>query len=290
MSGRPGTVASLLAGARLIRRYPRLVAGLYLVQLVLSSLAGLVVARALASAFARRPLFDRAADGDLLSLLTILNEHDPLFSGAMWACIGFVIAYAMISWFTTAGLLATAASQPIGKRATAERFGAGGAANVAAFARLTAWSLLPYAAIAVVGLFGLAAGLRNAELSDSLGSILGRGLAGLAPALLIWWITNTAVDFARIELVTRERKSALRAILRGYAWVFTDRRPLPLAGLFYLLAAGVTTVYATAIAGVELSWLALLALRQLVAIIRFLAKVCLLGAEVAVVAPAPGTP
>jgi hypothetical protein len=283
-------VASLAAGARLIGRYPRLIAGLYLVQLVLSSLAGLVVARALASGFARRPLFDRAADGDLLSLLTILNQHDPLFSGALWACIGFVIAYAMISWFITAGLLATATGQPVGARATAERFGAGGAANVAAFARLAGWSLIPYAAIAVLALIGLSAGLGGVELSDSFGSILARGLAGLAPAILTWWITNTAVDFARIELVTRERKSALRSLLRGYAWVFTDRRPLPLAGLFYVLIIGVTAVYATTLAGVELSWLALLALRQMVAITRFLAKVCLLGADVAVAAPAPVSP
>ncbi|HUH05553.1 MAG TPA: hypothetical protein VML75_26345 [Kofleriaceae bacterium] len=290
MTARLGTLASLAAGARLIGRYPRLVAALYLVQLMLSSLAGLVVARALAIEFARRPLFDRAADGDLLSLLTILNDHDALFSGALWACIGFVIAYAMISWFTTAGLLATATSQPVGARATAERFGAGGAANVAAFARLAGWSLIPYAAIAVVGLIGLAAGVRPVELSDSLGTTVGHALLGLTPALLTWWITNTAVDFARIELVTRERKSALRALLRGYATVFSDRRPLPLAGLFYVAIIGVTTVYATAIAGIDLSWLALLALRQLVAITRFLAKVCLLGAEVVVAAPGPVTP
>lgn len=287
MSRRPGLLPALGAGARLIGRHPALVAALYAVQLVLSVLAGFVVARALASAFAHEPLFDRAADGDVLAIITVLREHPAVFGGAVWACLGFVLAYVMLSWFTTAGLLATATSRPTGARATAERFGAGGAANVLGFARLAGWSLIPYALIAFVGLVGLAIGLGDVAESDSAGALVGRALAGLAPALVMWWITNTAVDFARIELVTRTRKTALMALLRGYARVFTDWRPLPLVGLYVVVAAGITGLFATTTLGVEMSWLALLATRQLVAIARFLAKICLLGAEVAVVDPAP---
>jgi hypothetical protein len=268
------------AGLAALRRYPRLVLALYAVQLITSAVAGLVVARGLAAVLAHRPAADAAASGDLFALIVIVRDHAPLLSALAWTCLALVILYAVISWFTTAGLLATLTEGPRDRRATAQAFGAGAAANGLAFARLWLWSLIPYAVALFITV--LALGPLTGDLGDilHLGDLIGSLLPGLIPAALVWWIVNTAVDFARVNLVRRQRKSALRALLRGFADIFTDWKPLPHAAFYYLLFLAVTATFWAGTSGAALSATGLLVIRQLVAVTRFCGKVWLHGGQV----------
>lgn len=268
------------AGITALRRYPLLVGALYLVQLVASSLAGLVAARALAAELADYPIVDRAAAGDLSAALMIATELGTALSAALWSSLAFVIAYALLSWATTAGLIETLWCRPVSRRHTAETFGAGAAVNLFAFARLWLWCLLPYAVVAVAVLVGLTIGLADAIAIMTPGQLLAELAPALAPGLILWWMVNTAVDFARIDLVKRRRKSALRALLRGFADTFTSRWPLPHAAIFYLVFFGATYAYTRATLGLEMSAVAYFLIRQTLAITRFAAKVWLIGGQI----------
>ncbi len=281
MSRRPPIAAMARAGLRAIAGYPRLCLALYAVQLALSALAGIVVWAALATAFGDRGLLELAARGDILALVTAVRDQAPVFAAAAWSAFAMVAAYGVLSWLTTAGLLSVLVRAPATRSETAAVFGAGGATSFAAFARLWLWCWIPYAVAGVTLLVGAGYSLRHVGHELSLGSLLTHLLPALVPGLLCWWIVNTAVDFARIELVRSERKKALRALLRGFASVFTEWRPLPHAATYYALWIGVGVAFAAGTVGVAISAGALLLLRQMVAIIRFASKVWLYGGQVA---------
>ncbi len=269
------------AGLRGIRRYPRMWLALYAVQLAMSVLAGVAVWGAMSAAFGDRELLEMARRGDVLALATALRDHAGLFAGAMWSALVMIAAYGALSWLTTAGLLSVLARAPETRSETAAVFGAGGVSSFAGFLRLWLWCLIPYAAAGVVLILGAASSLSSANDQLTYGAVVAHLLPALAPGLLLWWIVNTAVDFARVELVDSERKRALRALLRGFGTVFTGWRPLPHAAAYYALWVAITGAFAAGTAGVAISAGALLLLRQTVAILRFAGKVWLYGGQVA---------
>lgn len=268
------------AGVTAVRRYPLLILTLYAIQLVFSAAAGVAVARILAVAFGDYPLIDLAAAGDLATLTQLAAAHVDILVSAVWTCLVIVALYAVVSWATTAGLIHTLARRPVSRQHTAEVFGTGAATGALAFGRLWLWSLIPYAVVGFFLLFG--AGIAAAGNVDllSVGGLVGDLLPAMAPGLIAWWMVNTAVDFARVDLVRRRHKSALRALLRGFAHTFTSPWPLPHAALFYLLFFGLTTVYVWATAGVEMSAVAYLVVRQVVGFARFTCKIWLIGGQV----------
>lgn len=273
----------LRAGVRALVRYRGLVVALYLVQLVLSAGAALVMMTVLTRVFGTRPLFDRAMEGDLAALLDCLR--DPAGAHALFGMIctglGAAFLYGALSWFLTAGLIAVFLDAPSRGREVARWFGAGGASSFFAFFRLALWSLLPLLAVAVAAASGIY------WMSLHLGRTLdGWGVAetlatGLGPALAVHWVIAAAIDYARIDLVRHPGLSSLRALARGFGLIV--RRPLT---LFHTLLYGVVFGAATAVAvwaglgGGVAGLAALMVVRQVVNLIRFAAHVGLIAGQV----------
>jgi hypothetical protein len=274
----------LVAGAAALRRYPGLAVTLYAVQLLVSVIAAWVMATALAAAFARQPLFDQAVDGDTLAAVLLLLDNTALFTALAAVAFGAAAFYAAISWFLTGGLIATILESPTGRRAVAERFGAGGAATFFAYARLWLWCLIPYAVSAltfVVGLAYVADDLHYALTAcDALAAVLPTAL----PALALAWLTALAAGYARVDLTRNPGKSAARALACGYVLVGTRWRALVHSLLYAVTWLAITALFLLVVDYRAMSGaagaLCLFALRQLTAILRFAAKLALIGGQV----------
>jgi hypothetical protein len=268
------------AGASGLRRYPLLALSVYAVQLVLSTAAAWTMARLLAAQFAYYPMFDRAVDGDTVSLLLILNAYPRLIFSLFWIGLAAAILYGMISWFLTGGLIAVYRGRPTERRATAETFGSGGAASFFAFARLAAWNAGPKLLGLIIVLFAVGVAADQVTEASTVSSLLGTAIGGSIPGLLILWLAGTAGDYARVDLVNHPGQSSLRALFRGYKKIATDWRPL-LHSLSYWLFFGVITIaFVAATYDAAMGAMALLMVRQLVAVSRFSGKLVLLGGQV----------
>lgn len=280
MAARPSLFTLARAAARALRRFPGLVGALYLAQLAVSVAAAGVMAMLLSDAFARRPMFDRALDGDLAALVTSFLGHPDLLPALVAIALGSVLLYWLVSMFMTAGLVAVLLDPPDRRREVARWFGAGGAANFFPLLRLGAWSLLPYAVVLAAVSFGgrgLSSSLQNAITP---GDLVGPIARAFGPALLLHWIIGTAVDYARVDLVRHPGISSLRALLRGFQLLFA--RPLALVhtALYGLFFAAVTVGYALLSTSLADGLLVALLVRQLVALLRFLAHIGLIAGQV----------
>jgi hypothetical protein len=272
----------LAAGARALRRFPLLVASMYLAQVALSAGAALVIGALLFDAFGLRPLFDRAMTGDAGALARCFLVDRTLLHAMLAIGAAAMATYAVLSWFMTAGLIAVLLDPPERRREVARWFGAGGAANFYPFVRLALWSALAYVPLGLAVASG-ALYLSYAALSIvTTGELLGVMARLFALPLVVHWVLGTAIDFARIDLVRHPGLSALRALLRGLQLV--GRRPVVLLHslgygvLFVIATAGYAAVAAGPAATAGLG--ALIALRQLCAAVRFGAHVGLVAGQV----------
>ena len=132
------------------------------------------------------------------------------------------------------------------------------------------------------------------ERMISLKLLLVRPLLFAVPGLVLLAITMCTVDYARAQLVVGERRGAIRALLGGFRFVFRNPGSLAHYGLYLLFWAAVSALYVTAtfghpFAGAGGAW-ALLALRQLVSLVRFGARVATTGGQVALVLQASAPP
>lgn len=280
MAARPSLFTLARAGARALRRFPGLIGALYLAQVGISLAAAGVMGMLLSAAFARRPIFDRALDGDLAALVTSFLGHPQLLPALLAIAAGAVVLYWLVSIFMTAGLIAVLLDPPDRRREVARWFGAGGAANFFPLLRLGAWSLFPYAAVLVavsLGSRGLEAALQNAITPVDLVAPLAWAFG---PALLLHWIAGTAIDYARVDLVRHPGMSSLRALLRGFHLLVA--RPLALVhtALYGLFFAAVTAGYLGLSGSLAEGIAVAILLRQLVALIRFTAHVSLIAGQV----------
>lgn len=280
LAARPSIFTLARAGARALRRFPGLCGSIYLVQLGISLGAAGLMGLLLSDAFARRPLFDRAVDGDLPALIVSFVGRPGLVTSLLLIAATAVLLYTLVSLFLTGGLLAVLLDPPDRRREVARWFGAGGAANFFPLLRLALWSILPYAAVLValgLGTDGLPTALEHAISPRDL---VGPLLLAFGPALLLHWIIGTAVDYARVDLVRHPGMSSLRALVRGFTVLVA--RPLVLlhTALYGLFFAAVTAGY-IAISGSLAGGLAVAILvRQLTSLLRFLAHVALLAGQV----------
>lgn len=271
-------------GAHVLRRYPGLVGTLYAIQFAVAFGAGWVMTRILATAFANQPLFDAAVDDDTVALVTVIAAKPTVFASVAWVGIGALGLYAVLSWFLSGGLIATLLETPRGRRETARCFGAGGASTFLAYARLGLLSVIPYGIALVVAGFGLDRASDGLIYALDVGDVAGALIPNLAPAAIILWIAFTAVDYARIDLSRYPEQSSARALLRGYKRVFTTRWPLVHVLMYYLAFIAISLVFLAAtvdrpMAGVG-GALGLFAIRQITSMIRFAAKVVLVGGQV----------
>lgn len=281
------------AGARALVRFPGLVGTIYLMQLAMSGGAGLLIGGLVLGAFGRRPLFDRAMDGDLAALITCMRDP-ALTSALLWIGIAAVLVYWALSWFMTGGLIAVLLDPPEKRRrAVARWFGAGGAASFFPFVRLALWSALPYGGVAWLLHVGLVRFEDQIETAVTLGDLARTAGASFAPVLAAHWVLATAVDYARVDLVRHPGMSSVRALLRGF--VILWRRPVALVHtlIYGVVFVGVSLGYAALAggAGAGAALAGVVALRQLTSLVRFAAHVGLIAGQVELSCssiPAPG--
>lgn len=280
LGARPSFFTLARAGARALRRFPGLLGSLYLAQVGISLAAAALMGLLLSDAVARRPLFDRAVDGDLPALVTSFAGRPGLITTLLLVAAVAVLLYWLVSLFLTGGLLAVLLDPPDRRREVARWFGAGGAANFFPLLRLAVWSILPYGLVVVAFALG-SRGLETAlERALSPGDLVRPLVLAFGPALVLHWIIGTAIDYARVDLVRHPGMSALRALLRGFHVLVA--RPLALVhtALYGLFFAAVTAGY-VAVSGSLAEGLAVAILtRQLVSLLRFVAHVGLLAGQV----------
>lgn len=285
---RVGLADMLRAGGRAVSAYTGTFFALFLIQALVAFGAGLVIERVLASAFATRPLFDEGVDGDLLALIEALRGAGATIQAIGWIGFGAIALWMVLSWFLVGGLIAVLHERPRGRRDTARVFGAGGGGQFFVMLRLGVISL----ALHVVVLFVLMRGLISAgETMDhalTFREVIVSLILGITPSILLTVVLWTILDHARVELVTRrathERLGAVQAFLRAASFVF--RRPVTLlhTGLWAIafLAISVLYVYAAwghAMLGTS-GALALLGVREGLALARMGLKVALIGGQV----------
>ena len=125
MNGHPLRLGGMVrAGGRDLSEYTGMVLALFLVQVIVTAGVWIVIARVLISAFAGRPVFDDAVDGDLVAWLEVVRDHREVFQAIGWIVVGAAIAWATISWFLVGGVLAVLTERPRGRRETARCTGA----------------------------------------------------------------------------------------------------------------------------------------------------------------------
>jgi len=270
----------IAAGVQITARQRRLALALYLVQLFVSLLFLVIVERALASTFGHRPLFAHAVAGNTEALLLSFGPHMAATHTLAITGLGLAFGYLVLSLFLTGGLVGVFAGRSFVDAALRWFL---------PYLRLWLWSLIPYAVCAAVTGLGmrLAGGGDIFERLISVKLLLVRPLLFAVPGLVLTAITMCAVDYARAQLIVGERRGAIRALLGGFRFVFHNAGSLAHYGLYLLFWMAVTVLYVMAtfghpFAGIGGAW-ALFALRQLVSLVRFGARVATTGGQVALV-------
>ncbi len=294
----PGLTVMLRGGVRAVSQYTGMLLALFVVHVVIAWSAGVIIMRVLAEAFADKPLFDEAVDGELVALLEALRDSDAVIGAVGWIAIGAVVTWTIVSWFLAGGVLAVFTDRPRGRADTARCFGAGGATHFLVFARLSLITLLYH--IPVLFLLGLGVEHAASKIEHALtfGELIVPLLVGLLPAALAHLVVSTVIDYARAELVLRrpshESLGALRAAIRATGYVF--RRPVALVHvlLYWIAFAAVSIGFAWlaqdhAMLGFG-GALALFALRQGVALLRLAARVAVIAGQVELTATRPPPP
>lgn len=293
-----GLSALLRSGVRAVSQYTGMVLALLVVHVMVAWGAGLVIVNILAGAFADRPIFDEAVDGDLVALAEIVRNAGPIIESVTWVAMGAVIAWVMVSWFLAGGILAVFTERPRGRNETARLFGAGGAAYFLVFARLGLVSLIYHLPVYIVLAFGLGYAADKIEYALTMGQVVRALLIGLTPAAVLHVIVSTIIDYARAELVLRrpmhESLGAVRATIRATGFVF--RRPVALAhmALYWLFFIVVSVGFAWVAHGHAMlgfsGALALFAVRQGVVLLRLAARIAVMAGQVELTATRPPPP
>lgn len=291
MVGRPTLRLLLRAGARSLRRFPGMVLTVYAIQLAMSAGAALLFAVLLQGAFGDRPLFDRAMDGDLAALVTCVVAEPELLRALMWIGLVAVLAYSVVSWFLTAGLIAVLLDAPSRRREVMRWFGSAGAANFFPFLRLSLWSALPQAVVLVVAAVGISFVRHRLDHAFDARGVAEALAIGLSPALLLHWIVATAIDYARIDLVRHPGISSIRGLMRGFGAVSRHRLTLVHTLLYGMVFGGASAVYGwMTVGGAMAGLVALVLVRQLLGLVRFAAHVALIAGQVELACAAMLTP
>jgi hypothetical protein len=271
--------AAAMAGARRARRYPGLLLATFAVQLALSLVPAALAFALLVIHLGDEPALGRAVDGDLAAAFAVLEAAPTLPVAAAIAIALVALIWVAASWFLTAGLIGSYTDEPEGAAATARCFGAHGARRFFGFARLFLLMLPLYAAIAAWAGFGLASvAERSLEMIDA-GEVIAALIGALGGPALLVWLLWTAADYARIELVADPRLASSRALWRGAVTVLRRPRCTLHAAAGHLAVAALAAIY-VAVAGLGLSVVALVVVRQLFSLGRHGIHLAVIGGQI----------
>ncbi len=294
----PGIRDLVRGGVRAVSLYTGMLLALFVVHVLVAWGAGMIIVQILAEAFAHRPLFDEAVDGELVALLEVLRDSGPVIAAVRWVAIGAVLAWIMVSWFLAGGVLAVFTERPRGRADTARCFGAGGATHFLVFARLALISAFYHLPVLFILILGVEHAASKIEHALTMRELVVPLVVGLLPAALAHVFVSTIIDHARAELVLRrpshESLGAMRAAFRATGFMF--RRPVALLHVlvYWLFFATVSIGFAWIAQGRAMMGLsgalALFALRQGVVLLRLAARVAVIAGQVDLTATRPPPP
>lgn len=300
MTGRDGvSLRSMVrAGGRALATYTGTALGIFVVQVALAAVAGFAIMQLLAAAFAHRPLFDAAAEGDLVAIIACLRHAADGMRAMLWIGLAAVLLWIVASWFLIGGAYAVIFERPDGRRDTARVFGAGGAATFFAYLRLALLSFALHVIVLAVLLMGVGAGAARGATAMTAFALLAPLVIGALPGLVLLLVLWTALDYARAELTVRrpthDDLGALRAFGRGL--VFLVRRPVSLAhtALGWLAFVLVSVGFAWAAQGHAMlgtgGAVALIVIRLGVALVRHAIKFAMLAGHIELTETRPPPP
>jgi hypothetical protein len=272
-------------------RRPRLVFGLFALNVLWAVAAAWPCYAQLRAVTGRRPLAEALARGvDFAVLAEILQRRPAVGTAAVAGASVGLLGWVALSWFLTAGILGVLRTPAPGGGLRA--FAAAAAARGFVMARLQLLGLLPYGAALVVaaGLAALAAWLGSFATSPWVA--LWAGVAGTLPGAVLFWWSATALDLARARAALEEEPRAARLLWAALTAV--PRRPwrLPLVQLEgALLGLLVTLVYLVVAVPVPFAFAAgivvLTLLRQVTVLLRIGIRVGVLSATLTLAAASP---
>ncbi len=233
----------LAAGSLGLARHKWAILGVYLVQLGLSAVVGLVGMLGVSAAFGNTPALDRGLNGSLPDMVGLISRGgDGVWLGLILTAFGISLAYAVVSWFLHGGLIALFLENPTSGRARV--FGAGGSATLPAFFRLWLVSLVPYLLLVGVALaIGSSASREAMREAMTPGEYFGTMARAYGPAAVLALMVSTVVDYARVEIARHPGVGALRGFARGSVNVFTSWKPFVHSFILAALAAVALYVY-----------------------------------------------
>jgi hypothetical protein len=262
------------AGARALRARPRLVFGLFLVELLFALAFMLAVQRALSAVFGHHPAFARGVHGDDRVLIAVLEQAAHLLPGLAAAMLAVLIVYAGVSMYTTAGLLGALFGMPFGQAASK---------HALAFVRVWLISVIPFGVGLLLVVLPAAISAGDPERVAMFTPFFWRLLLGALPGILWLALLFCAIDYARVDLVTRGHTKAFLAFLRGLGQAV---RPAAFAHyLIYLLFwLAIAVAYVGATLGHPFAGAAgaveLFLVRQVVAAMHLAARVVTYGGQI----------
>ena len=271
-------------GFAALRRYKWLALALYGVQLAIAVLFMWAATSMLAAAFAERPIFDRAVEGDVAALVFVVLDEPYVFWALVCTAMATAFGYSLLSWYLIGGLNAVLVERAASKAEVIRHFGTGGTRTYFAYARLALLSIIPYILIAFVTMYGLSSAADDMYYGLSFGDVFWALTPKLFPGLVLLLIHQTAIDYARIELTRTIGLTSRHALWRAYRSVTSDWRPLvhvlAYVGFFALATAFyVFVTQGAAMAGAGGAIL-LFAIRQVLLLVRFAGKLVCMGGQV----------
>jgi hypothetical protein len=230
-------------GLSAARQRPRLVLGIFAIDLVLSYFATWPFHETFSAATEMRPFADPLASGTKLDILSEIFARRPdIMTAGQAGAAAATFAWIVLNWFLIAGVIGLLREPPEG--ANLRRFGAEAAAHGFAMMRLQLWSLVFYAVAGIVVALGATLGwVVGEKMVNPWWTLILSGLFCL-PGLFLMLVVGTAVDIARVRTVT----SGNRAMLSMLAWGLgvVRRHPRETLGVQFLgglLWAAIGAVY-----------------------------------------------
>lgn len=271
-------------GMSAVRRYKGLAIALYTAQLVTALILTWAISSMLAAAFADQPMFDMAVDGDVAALIFLIVDEPWVTTSILYAVIATTIGYWLVSWYLLGGLNRVLVERPSARGDVVKQFGIGGARTFFGYARLTLLSLVPYAVISGVLLYGLSSASDELRYGLTFGDVFWAVVPRIAPGLLLLMLHTTAVDYARVELSRTIGLASRHALWRAYRTIISDWRPLVHVGAYIAFFAIVSWLYVVATQGAPMHGaggaIVLFLIRQLLSIVRFAGKLTCAGGQV----------